>query len=101
MMKRYVQLRDFLPSLRSNELDTLTLNVSENRRIDALISRLDPLQSVTKALQGKDTTMNDTRAMFDAIIDHFSNASDKVSASARIVHCPKFENAIVKIQRGQ
>ena len=42
MIKRRVQLRGFLPSFRSRELDTLTLNISDKRRIDALIGRLEP-----------------------------------------------------------
>ena len=44
--------------------------------------------------------MSDTRALFDAIIHDFPNASDKISESARIVRYPKFESGIVKIQRG-
>ncbi len=44
--------------------------------------------------------MSDSRALFDAVIETYSETSDKLSSTAGIVHSVAFENAIVKLQRG-
>ena len=99
MLKRYVELRQFLPSLMSNEIDSLSLNPAKNRRVDYLLQQMEKLESVTKALQRNDTTISDVRAMFDAVVESYPETSGKLSSRAAIVHCAEFESAIVNLQR--
>eukprot|EP00171_Calliarthron_tuberculosum_P003101 IDg3101t1 len=100
MIVRYVRIREFLPNLESEEIDSLFLSPSENRRVDAFLQQLSPLESVTKMLQREETTVSDTRALFDAVINSFPGTINKLSSTADIVHCAAFESAIVNIQRG-
>ncbi len=43
--------------------------------------------------------MSDTRVLFDAVIEKYSNTTNRLTSSAGIVLCPNFESAIGKIQR--
>ncbi len=51
MLKRFMDLKDFLPNLEMDEIDDLMLTTSEVRKIEALCTRFEYLDSVTKALQ--------------------------------------------------
>ncbi len=51
MLKRFMDLKDFLPNLELDEIDDLMLTTSEVRKIEALCTRFEHLDSVTKALQ--------------------------------------------------
>ena len=99
MVQRYVELREYLALLESDEVDALSLTPAENRRADALLLQLKPLESVNKVLQTNSTTVSDARALFDAVIQKYSDTTNRLSSSAGIVHSPDFENAVVKIQR--
>ncbi len=99
MLKRYVHVRDFFSALESDGLDTSTLSCTDNRRVDASLRRIQPIESVTKSLQSDCTTLSDTRISFDAVIDKFPETSRRLSPRADIVHSPTFENAIVKLQQ--
>ena len=99
MLWRSTRIRKFLGDLESVEIDSLFLTLSENRRIDTLLGELEQLDSVTKALQNRKTFVSDVRALFDAVIDSYSEIMDRLTSSAAIVHCSAFESAIVKLQR--
>ena len=71
MLPRYFQLLEYLPKLNSPEVKELQPTVSENRRVDALVTRLSDLDEVTKNLQCDSTRLSDVRALLDAIIDDF------------------------------
>ncbi len=49
--KRFMDLKDFLPNLEMDEIDDLMLTTSEVRKIEALCTRFEHMDSVTKALQ--------------------------------------------------
>ncbi len=99
MMKRYVQLREFLPSLEPDYIAALSLSPSKNRRVDSFILQLKPLQSVNKLLQNNNNTVSDTCALFDAVIQKYSDTANRLSSSADIIRSPNFESVLVKIQR--
>ncbi len=68
MLMRYAQICEHLASLNSDEIDALRLSSLENRKVDSLLQQLTSLHSVTKALQFGNTSVSDTRALFDAVI---------------------------------
>ena len=47
-----------------------------NRRVNALLEQLLFLESVTKALQQDSTTVSDTRALFDAVIEKYPDTTN-------------------------
>ena len=99
MLRRYCQLQKYLPKLNSAEVDELQSTVSENRRVDALVTRLNDLDEVTKKLQCDSTTVSDVRDLFNAVIDVFPETAFRLSSTAEIVHGPVFESAVVELQR--
>ena len=101
MMLRYQRIREFVPTLDSEELDDLMLLSSESRRLDAMVDQLKNVESVTKTLQDTATTMSDVRDMFDSIMEDYPETEIRLSATAPIVHKPTFESAVVKVQRGE
>ena len=58
------------------------------------------MESVTKKLQCDSTKLDEVRALFDATIDAFTETSSRMKSTARIVHCPIFESAVINLQRG-
>ena len=62
---------------------------------------MSPFESVTKKLQDEEITASYSRALLDAVIESYSETSDKLSSTAGIVHSAAFENAIVKLQWGK
>lgn len=94
MVVRYTQIREFLPSLESEEIDLISLSPSENRRVDTILLELVPLESVNKKLQSDSTSVSDTRALFDATIEAFPDTTNK------LLYCSTFESAVIKLQRG-
>ena len=100
MLARYSEIREHLSGLDSIEIDPPSLSPSENRNIDILMKKLRPLESVTKALQSDATTMGDVRVLFTAVMDDFPETRSRLGSNATIVHCVNFENAKVKLQRG-
>lgn len=52
---------------------------------------------MTKRLQCDVTTVNDTQALFYAIIESFPDTTNRLTLSTNIVHCPPFQKANVKL----
>lgn len=100
MISRYRELKEFLPKLNSDVIDEISLTTPENRRVDELYEKFTVFESVTKALQKDNTSLADVRALFDATIDEHPTTYCRLSSTADIVHCPWFESALVKVQRG-
>lgn len=101
MLRWYVQIRQVVAKLESDEIDAMTLSSSENCRVESLILQIEPLSSLTKALQHDSLTVCEDKVFFDAVIEKYPESTDCLSASAGIIHCPNFESALVKIQRGE
>ena len=100
MLERYQRLREFLPNLRSHEIDMLLLSLVEDREVDSLSLRLKDLDSVTRALQKEGFTLSELRALFDVVLDKYPETKARLGASAAIVESKSFESGIVKAQNG-
>ncbi len=100
MLRRYIRIREHLSSLDSEEIDDIALTNHDNRRVDTLMKQLEPLESVTKALQDDTTTVSDARALFDAVTEKFPGTANRLSSFADIIHNLVFDNTILKLQRG-
>ena len=100
MLQRYTKIRQHLSALEDDVIDAMCLTNSENRRIDVLLKKLDPLESVTKSLQHEGRTVSEVRILFDAVIENYSGTATRLFSSAEIVHSPEFESAVVKLQQG-
>jgi hypothetical protein len=67
MLKRYFQLREFILADDEELADYLASRAS-HRKLEALLSSLCDVESVSKRLQDKDLTLLDPRILFDALL---------------------------------
>jgi len=84
------------------EVDIM-LSDKELRELKNLRNEMSPFQEVTAMLQDADqNVMNllSVRKIFDKIIEDDQTASQYLSPRASIVESPDFENAIVKVMKG-
>lgn len=101
MLKRYQELREFLPNMDESEIDDIALTNAENRNLDKLMPSLKDLESVTKRLQERNVTVSDVRGLFDSVMDEYPDTTPRLSTSASILYSPVFESAVVKVQLGK
>ncbi|KAG3235194.1 hypothetical protein PI124_g19767 [Phytophthora idaei] len=72
------------------------------KRLEALRkNNLSIFQFVSLVLQEEGTTVADVRAIFDDVIAEIPDTTHHLNSTAAIVKHAPFENALVKIQRGQ
>lgn len=57
------------------------------------------LNSIAKYLQREATTHSDVLALFGTIMEQYETKKERLSASGAIVEDPKFESAVIKLQR--
>lgn len=105
MVKRYQELKRFLPELQVPEIDNLLLTVVEERELLRSYTKLHELNEVTKKLQYENWTLADVRFHFDCILEGFprwehylGTGINLQEGQSTIVHSAYFESAIVKLQ---
>ena len=97
MSHQYFQLREFITKPNSIEIDTSSLIIFENRRVDMLVRQRYDLDSVSKKLQCDSTSLSIVRALIEAIIEVFLETSSRLASNGSVIHNTAFEFAIVKI----
>ena len=83
--------------------DDLIPNATQKRQVESLIKVLAQIEVVNKDFQTDDATkitLSYVRTCFDGLIESFPDLSSHLATNAEVVAFPDFENAIVKIQRG-
>jgi len=84
------------------------LSVSELGKVSSFINELKDFHQVSIWLQtnnAADVAMSMTRFYFDKLLltQHkrvFPDIVDDLGLNSRLIHCPAFENGVVKIQNG-
>ncbi|KAG3134997.1 hypothetical protein PC128_g26121 [Phytophthora cactorum] len=95
MLARYVKIRDAIKMFAA--VEDLLPWPSIHRQVVQLVNKLEALDSVCVKLQSEERTLADVRLLFDAVMAKYPATSHHLSASARIVHSPVFESAVVKL----
>ncbi|KAG3128319.1 hypothetical protein PI126_g21456 [Phytophthora idaei] len=95
MLARYVKIRDAIKMVAA--VEDLLPRPSIHRQVVQLVNKLEALDSVCVKLQSEERTLADVRLLFDAVMAKYPVTSHHLSASARIVHSPVFESAVVKL----
>jgi hypothetical protein len=102
MFRRYERiLKDINVADASPEVLELLPSPAENHNIRSQIHALENLVSVTVTQQHRDTTLSNSNFLYRTIIAEHPDAESfqqYLLPTSPIVHCPTFENAIVKIQ---
>lgn len=101
MLKRYIEIKEYLPQLELPEIDELLLSDQDDLTIERLCQKFANLDSVTIALQDNSTTISKARCLFDSVIEDYPRLASRLATDAQIVDNDHFENAIAKIQLSQ
>ena len=103
MVRRYFELKPHLVHFENSpELIDNFLSPRKHAELENIQEKINLLDSVTKALQGKTVDLSDTRALFDQVIKAFpETARPYLACDANIVLNPTFEIAISELQNGQ
>ena len=79
-------------------------SVSELDKVSSLVDELNDFHEVSIWLQtnnAADVTMSMTRFYFDKLLTQhkrvFPDIVDDLGLNSRLIHCPAFENGVVKI----
>lgn len=75
------------------------LTPGENRAAGKWMAQLEMFHSISLELQRSECTMDDTRTLFDGLIEDYPQLAAQLGPSARIVHCPEFESGLIKLQQ--
>lgn len=97
MLKRYKEIKNFLPLLLIPELDELLPSTLEDREINNILVKLNDLESITKTLQREDINLNDVRCLFDEVIQEYPETATRLAMDSSIVEDSIFENAVIRI----
>ncbi|ETP42363.1 hypothetical protein F442_10730 [Phytophthora nicotianae P10297] len=95
MLTRYVKIRDAIKMVAA--IEDLLPRPSTHRQIVQLVNKLEDLDSICVKLQSEDCTLGEVRRLFDTVMAKYPATSHHHGASARIVHLPVFEDAVVKL----
>lgn len=98
MISKYLKLHE---TVKEN-FDLVTLSNSQFSKVSFYFTELEKLFSVSLELQNQNTTIGESRILFNQVINEFKdyNFEKYLSLSANIVHSQIFESAIEKIQDG-
>ena len=104
MLSSFVDIHRFLSMCAfSDKTIDLIPNAIQKRQVESLIKILYQIEVVNKDFQKCDAskiTLSYVRTCFAGLIEDFPDLSSHLAANADVVAFPNFENAIVKIQRG-
>ncbi|RLN52051.1 hypothetical protein BBJ28_00021775 [Nothophytophthora sp. Chile5] len=95
MVLRYMRIRDAIRQVKAVE-DYFPTSAA-HKKLLGLLEHLKKLDSVCKTLQHECTSLADVRLLFDQITDDYPVMGSHLRSSAKIVHSPIFEAALVKI----
>uniref|UniRef100_H3H146 Uncharacterized protein n=1 Tax=Phytophthora ramorum TaxID=164328 RepID=H3H146_PHYRM len=95
MVLRYKRIRDAIRQVDAVEENVPTGAI--HKKLMSLLEHLKKLANVCKTLQDESTSMADVRLLFDKVTDDYFVMVNHLRSSAKIVHTPVFEAALVKI----
>ncbi|KAG2819746.1 hypothetical protein PC118_g3729 [Phytophthora cactorum] len=95
MVHKYVRIRD--AAKHAPAVEELLPRLSDHRRILVLHDKLKELQSVYEKLQLYKRTLGEVRALFDACMAKYPVMEEYLKPTAKIVHSPTFEAAVIKV----
>ncbi|KAF1789421.1 Ribonuclease H-like domain [Phytophthora cactorum] len=92
-------LRPFI-DVEDDDIMELLPAPAANKRLRVLYQELRDIESVSKALQGRDVDLLDVREWFDELISVKPHYARFIGPRANIVHSPEFESGCVRVLRG-
>lgn len=93
-----MRLLDFLAKLGISEIDEVLPAKLDMKKIEKMNQPMTQLQSVTMCLQRGDSTVAESRVLFDNFMEHIPGMSKRLAKDGSIAESPDFEQAIVKLQ---
>ncbi|KAE9339410.1 hypothetical protein PF008_g11585 [Phytophthora fragariae] len=98
MLQRYERIR---PQIKTVEaVEELIPTGASYRKLLELLQHMKKFESVTKKPQGDGIDLADVRLLFDSVIADYPCMCEQLKPTAKIVHSPVFEAAVVKAING-
>ncbi|KAJ0395211.1 hypothetical protein P43SY_004069 [Pythium insidiosum] len=111
LLKRYQRIRPFLHAVEgendttgddeSGQLTALIPTATEHGKLMSMLTDMEQMHVVTKALQSDSKNVADVRYLFDELVSSFPVMAARLAPNADIVESVSFESALVKIQEGR
>jgi hypothetical protein len=101
MLHRWEEIKTFVTDVNFPHLYAYLLSPIEKDTIPTMLSKMKYFNDVMIALQGADLTLNEARILFNDVIRLDESMDHYLGHEARIVKCPHFESAIVKVLSSQ
>lgn len=101
MLKRYMELKEFLSQLDLPSVEDALPTASDNRKLHEAMQKFEELQLISLSIQKNDTTLGMVRVFFDTVVEEFPQLANRLNADADIVHSKDFETGTVLIQQGK
>lgn len=99
MLKRFMDIKEhFDPT--DYEVISLLPNPKNELRLQKLLLDLTGLETVTKELQSESTNLLIGRDLFEGVMEKYPSADKYLSSSSKIIHSPRFEDAVYKSLKG-
>lgn len=100
ILQRYCALRPIKRQIDYDKIEKLFLTEEEDDPFDRFFKRSACFESATLELLSDATSLSDARAVLDGVADKYHHLKHKFNDSATIVDNVKFEQTIIKMQRG-
>lgn len=97
MVKRYFELREYLPGVLElfPDLEIYFLSISEENTLKNISETMKNFEEVTLLLQKKKFTLGEMRVLFDGVLEKYPTMDEYLSATAKIIHFPHFERGLL------
>ena len=93
MLQRYFQIEEHLCNIK---IEYMMPGARATRNLIGLCELLSQLEYVAKELQKSSATLADVRALFDAVIEDYSESDHYLSMNANVVHKQEFKSGLLK-----
>jgi hypothetical protein len=97
MLDRWESIKTFVTDVNFPNLYDYLLSPIEKDLVPEMLSKMKYFNDVMIALQGADLTVSEARLLFNDVIKDDTDMEHYLGEDARIVRCPQFESAIVKV----
>lgn len=99
MLKRYRDVKSYVTVTNCPDLVEFIPTPLEESKINGLLLVLEKLHSITIVLQRNDLQLCEAQALLSGTIKLIPSELKYLAADANILHSPKFQSAVVKIQK--
>ncbi len=101
MLQRYLEINEYNQKHEIAGIENLLLTPTEHKSVEFMSKKLANFDSVTKALESENLTIQEVRVLFDSIIGTYPSTATRLASDAFVVLNPEFECSLMRNQSGK